>query len=131
MSSSEPEEVVAKFIRQHEDTLLVVDDFPRTTQNTHSYQPQVIKHPNRGRVSCHQAESVGRIRFSYTEFTDWLQRENLPRGMVKKIVSKLDGTSNRKMRLGIGTEYTLPRQRIIEVGLPNALPDAPEETIDE
>lgn len=131
MTASEPGEILATYIQQHQDKVLIVDLFPTKRQNTRSYHPQIISSPRSDRIICHMARDDKLIRFSYTDFVRWLTSRGMPVHSTLHKFKVILGSSECKVLLGIGTKYEIPsRQRVIEVPITNSTAMV-EEILDE
>ena len=117
MALSEPAEILAGFMSDQQDRMLMVDHFPRARATTASYQP-ITKGlgPRSGKMAFHVSEEEELLRVSCATFERWLQARNLP---VYNIMKQFRAAGAREIRtvLGIGTSYNLPPTRCLEINL--------------
>jgi hypothetical protein len=114
--SSEPSEIIAQFMAQYQDRILVVDKFPAPRANVAAYLPDVSGGIPRGdKLTVHVSKEDGLIRFPLIEFQRWLDLRQLPiYSIVKRLENDLQMKSVR-VKLGIGTKWELPQQRCYQI----------------
>jgi hypothetical protein len=126
MQSSDPLEILATYIQQHQDKALTVDKFPAAKQNTRAYLPEIIGGaPKSSKIIIHISKSEQLVRFSRSDFLRWLRARAVPDSILTTMLLELKGREMQGM-LGIGTAWEIPaRQRLIE------LPTTPSTSIEE
>ena len=126
MQSSDPGEILATYIQQHQDKALTVDRFPAARQNTLNYMPEIIGGPPKSaKIIVHIAKAEKLIRFSRSDFIRWLRSRAIPDSLIATMLEQLGGREMQGM-LGIGTAWEIPaRQRLLE------FPTTPSSSIDE
>lgn len=126
MQSSDPREILAAYIQQHQDKLLTVDRFPAARQNTMSYMPEIIGGPPKSaKIIVHIAKAEKRVRFARSDFLRWLRSRGVPDSLLVTMLEQLNGREMQGM-LGIGTAWEIPaRQRLLE------FPTTPSNSIEE
>lgn len=130
MQSSDPREILATYIQQHQDKALTVDKFPAPRQNTTSYLPEIIGGaPKSAKIIVHISKSEKLVRFARSDFVRWLHSRSIPESILTTMLIELKGREMQGM-LGIGTSYEIPaRQRLVEI--PTTPSTSIEEILDE
>lgn len=118
MSSTEPSEILASFMAQFQDRALIVDKYPAPRANTATYVPDLTGGiPRSDKIAYHVARDEKRVRIPLAEFTRWLEHRELPvYQTVKRMRAELK-CEERRARLGIGTKWELPPQKLLEFDL--------------
>ena len=118
MSSSEPYELLASFMQQYQDRALTVDKFPALRGNTAGYMPDMTGGtPRADRIAYHVSRTEKLMRVPASEFSRWLDLKQLPVYQIMKRMRAEIGYVERKARLGIGTKWELPPQKLLEFDL--------------
>lgn len=114
MSSNEPQEILAAYIQQHQDRVLIVDKYPAPRANTVSYLPEVLASPKSDKLLVHASRDDGKVRVSRSDFVRWLASRDVNFTTVRESLMKVLSMREVKACLGLGTKYELPRQRCLE-----------------
>lgn len=128
MVSNDAGEVIAAYMQYHQDRILLVDSFPIGTQNSATYLPEIIVSPKADRLIAHAARDTGAVRFSRVDFLRWLNIRQVSFGAFRAQVPTM---IERKCRLGIGTKWELPPQRVLEFNMQAATANIVDEIIGE
>lgn len=145
MTLSQPTEILAAFLGAYQDRALVVDRYPRGS-NLKAYIPDLTGGiPRADKIVYHVSRSEELLRVPRGELERWLEYRQLPvYSILKKFKDDL-GAREMKAKLGIGTKWELPPQKVFEfelkrfglkaadikVGDPSSLdgiPDSPSQT---
>lgn len=126
MQSSDPAEILATYIQQHQDKALTVDTFPVARQNTMNYIPEIIGGPPKSaKIIVHIAKKDKLVRLARSDFIRWLRSRSIPDSLIATMLEELKGREMQGM-LGIGTAWEIPaRQRLLE------FPTTPSNSIEE
>jgi hypothetical protein len=148
MTLSQPTEILAAFLAAYQDRALVVDRFPKGS-NLKNYIPDLTGGiPRADKIVYHVSRTEELLRIPRNELERWLEYRQLPvYSILKKMKDDL-GAIEIKAKLGIGTKWELPPQKVFEfqlarfglkaadikVGGPSSLdgiPDSPSQTVPE
>lgn len=148
MTLSQPTEILAAFLGAYQDRALVVDKYPRGS-NLKNYFPDLTGGiPRADKIVYHVSRSENLLRVPRNELERWLEYRQFPvYNILKKMKDEL-GAVEIKTKLGIGTKWELPPQKVFEfqlarfglsaadirVGDPSSLagiPDSPPATVPE
>ena len=116
-------------MQMHQDRTLTVDTFPGRGRPK-EYLPQILIPPRSEKLILHIARRDKLARFSKIDFLNWLSSRNMNSFSVISRFKKELKAIEKKVRLGVGTKYEIPkRQQIIEV--PISYEDSAEGIVDE
>lgn len=117
MTLSQPTEILAAFLAAYQDRALVVDRFPKGS-NLKNYIPDLTGGiPRADKIVYHVSRSEELLRVPRGELERWLQYRELPvYNILKRFKDEL-GAYEMKTKLGIGTKWELPPQRVFEFQL--------------
>ena len=145
MSLSQPVEILASFLAAYQDRALIVERFP-TGSNLKSYFPDLTGGiPRSDKIVYHVSRNEDLLRIPRGELERWLEYRELPVYNIMKQMRDHLGATEMKVKLGIGTKWELPPQRVyqfklatfgmnaahIKVGDPSSsggIPDSPSAT---
>lgn len=145
MTLSQPGEIIAAFLAAYQDRALVVDRFPKGS-NLKAYIPDLTGGiPRADKIVYHVSRSEELLRIPRGELERWLEYRELPiYNILKRFKDEL-GAREMKAKLGIGTKWELPPQKVFEFELakfglkaadikvgdpssPGGIPDSPTST---
>jgi len=117
MTLSQPTEILAAFLAAYQDRALVVDRFPKGS-NLKNYIPDLTGGiPRADKIVYHVSRSEELLRIPRNELERWLEYRQLPvYSILKKMKDEL-GATEMKAKLGIGTKWELPPQKVFEFDL--------------
>jgi hypothetical protein len=117
MTLSQPTEILAAFLAAYQDRALVVDRFPKGS-NLKNYIPDLTGGiPRADKIVSHVSRSEELLRIPRNELERWLEYRQLPvYSILKKMKDDL-GAIEIKAKLGIGTKWELPPQKVFEFQL--------------
>lgn len=118
MSLSQPTEILAAFMGAYQDKALIVNRFPAPKANTKTYLPDLTGGiPRSDKIVYHVSRDENLLRVARNDIERWLQfRELSVYNLTKKFRDEL-GAKEIKTKLGIGTKWELPPQRVFEFDL--------------
>lgn len=118
MSLSQPTEILAAFTAAYQDRALIVDKFPAAKANLKSYLPSLSEGlPRADKIVYHVSRTENLMRVPRNEIERWLQFRELPVYSIMKRFRDELGASELRTKLGIGTKWELPPQRVLEFDL--------------
>lgn len=117
MTLSQPTEILAAFLAAYQDRALVVDRYPKGS-NLKSYLPDLTGGiPRSDKIVYHVSRAEELLRVPRGELERWLQYRELPvYNILKRFKDEL-GAVEMKTKLGIGTKWELPPQKVFEFQL--------------
>jgi hypothetical protein len=117
LTLSQPTEILAAFLAAYQDRALVVDHYPKGT-NLKSYIPDLTGGiPRADKIVYHVSRQQELLRVPRGELERWLEYRELPvYNILKRFKDEL-GAREMKAKLGIGTKWELPPQKVFEFEL--------------
>lgn len=117
MTLTQPTEILAAFLAAYQDRALVVDRFPRGS-NLKSYIPDLTGGiPRADKIVYHVSRTEELLRIPRGELERWLEYRELPIYNILKRMKDELGAHEMKAKLGIGTKWELPPQKVFEFQL--------------
>ena len=117
MTLSQPTEILAAFLGAYQDRALVVDKYPRGS-NLKGYFPDLTGGiPRADKIVYHVSRNENLLRVPRNELERWLEYRQLPVYNVLKRMKDELGAIEIKTKLGIGTKWELPPQKVFEFQL--------------
>ena len=126
---SSNDEVLAAFMRERGDSLLIVDKFPSRTTTANHYLPEIVAPPRQNKVSIWVSRDEKKMRFSVADFYGFCNDKGIPSYGAVARIRKIAGSKDVRCQLAIGTRYEQPRTRCIEIPIADSLA-SPEESSD-
>lgn len=118
MSMSQPGEILAAFMAAYQDRALVVSRFPAAKANMKNYLPDLTGGiPRADKIVYHASREENLLRVPRNEIERWLQFRELPVYNIMKQFRDDLGAVEMRAKLGIGTKWELPPQRLLEFDL--------------
>lgn len=117
MTLSQPTEILAAFLGAYQDRALVVDRYPKGS-NLKNYLPDLTGGiPRADKIVYHVSRTENLLRVPRNELERWLEYRQFPvYNILKKMKDEL-GAIEIKTKLGIGTKWELPPQKVFEFQL--------------
>jgi hypothetical protein len=116
MIGTTPKELLASFIQNNQDKVLIVDKFPARGARTDLYTGQIISPPKAGKLVVHLAQTDGRVRVMRSDFEGWLARvKGVFFDSVRDEFKTQLMMDTPRVSLGVGTSFALPRSRVLEM----------------
>jgi hypothetical protein len=117
MTLSQPTEILAAFMAAYQDRALVVDSFPKGS-NLKTYLPDITGGiPRADKIVYHVSRSEELLRVPRIELERWLEFRGMPVYNILKRMKDELGAHEMKAKLGIGTKWELPPQKVFEFDL--------------
>lgn len=118
MTLSQPTEILAAFMAAYQDRALVVDRYPAPRANIKNYIPDLTGGmPRSDKIVYHVSREENLLRVPRNELERWLQHRELPvYNILKRFRDEL-GAIEMRTKLGIGTKWELPPQKVFEFDL--------------
>lgn len=117
MAMSQPSEIMAAFLAAYQDRALVVDKFP-TGANLKTYLPDLTGGiPRADKIVYHVSREQQILRVPRHEMERWLEFKQLPIYNILKRMKDELGVRETRVKLGIGTKWEVPPQRVLEFDL--------------
>lgn len=117
MTLSQPTEILAAFLGAYQDRALVVDHYPKGS-NLKTYIPDLTGGiPRADKIVYHVSRQEELLRVPRGELERWLEYRELPVYSILKRFKDELGAREMKAKLGIGTKWELPPQKVFEFDL--------------
>jgi hypothetical protein len=118
MSLSQPTEILASFMAAYQDRALIVNRFPAPKANLKTYLPDLTGGiPRADKIVYHVSREENLLRMPRNEIERWLQFRELPVYNIMKRFRDELGAVEMRTKLGMGTKWELPPQRVLEFDL--------------